>query len=391
MAYLIRDLSSNIVIRTNDTSSNVIISTGNTNRVTISNTGAWTYQGGMSYNNATNALTATTFIGDLSGNATNIAGGAGGSIPYQSSANTTALLANGTAGQVLTSAGGTSAPTWTTISVPSPTLTQTEDFVYFPKLILDAPYPDLAGIIGTQIPLAVYNYNGATVQPYNGNYNANLNSGALQRLGCMLLYSGAPGYTQHTGINEYSFTQISKITWGFCCLGNNTPDGFHTLTSNVTYTFGLALSSDRASSLFADNTSNSIFWCWNGSTYSPPTTTQFRLVINNVDRYTLTTNTNMTGKWARAGFTITYVSGNTADVQGFFTDLSTGVTETTGTYTITGGVGFPNPITNPNACSVYQSIYADAGNPRWLLIDYCQVETPNLYQIGVGSTQITGR
>ena len=56
--------------------------------------------------NATSATTATT--------ATNIAGGSGGSIPYQSSANTTALLANGTAGQVLTSAGTTLAPTWST-------------------------------------------------------------------------------------------------------------------------------------------------------------------------------------------------------------------------------------------------------------------------------------
>jgi hypothetical protein len=46
--------------------------------------------------------------------ATNIAGGLGGSIPYQTAVNTTALLANGTAGQVLQSAGGTAAPTWVT-------------------------------------------------------------------------------------------------------------------------------------------------------------------------------------------------------------------------------------------------------------------------------------
>ncbi|MBK9249359.1 MAG: hypothetical protein IPM69_14910 [Ignavibacteria bacterium] len=48
------------------------------------------------------------------GKATNIAGGTGGRIPYQSAADTTALLANGTNGQYLTSSGGTSAPTWTT-------------------------------------------------------------------------------------------------------------------------------------------------------------------------------------------------------------------------------------------------------------------------------------
>lgn len=56
--------------------------------------------------NATTATTATT--------ATNLAGGSGGTVPYQSAAGTTAMLANGTVGQVLTSAGTTLAPTWTT-------------------------------------------------------------------------------------------------------------------------------------------------------------------------------------------------------------------------------------------------------------------------------------
>jgi len=75
---------------------------------------------GLSCNPSTNTITATTFIGDLSGNATNIAGGAGGSIPYQTAVNTTALLANGTNGQVLTSQGTTLAPIWSTISLPPP-------------------------------------------------------------------------------------------------------------------------------------------------------------------------------------------------------------------------------------------------------------------------------
>ena len=68
--------------------------------------------------NNSGTTTSASFVGALTGNAstatrsTNIAGGAGGSIPYQSAENTTALLANGTAGQVLTSQGGTSAPIW---------------------------------------------------------------------------------------------------------------------------------------------------------------------------------------------------------------------------------------------------------------------------------------
>ena len=53
------------------------------------------------------ATTATT--------ATNLAGGIASQIPYQTAAGTTAFIANGTAGQVLTSAG-TSVPTWSGIS-----------------------------------------------------------------------------------------------------------------------------------------------------------------------------------------------------------------------------------------------------------------------------------
>jgi len=45
--------------------------------------------------------------------ATNVASGSGGQVLYQSAANTTAKLANGSSGNVLTSGGGTAAPGWT--------------------------------------------------------------------------------------------------------------------------------------------------------------------------------------------------------------------------------------------------------------------------------------
>jgi len=66
---------------------------------------------------ASGNFTAGTITSALTGTATkatNIVGGLGGSIPYQTAVDTTALLANGTAGQVVTSAGTTLAPTWTT-------------------------------------------------------------------------------------------------------------------------------------------------------------------------------------------------------------------------------------------------------------------------------------
>ena len=96
-----------------DASGSAIIRTGNTDRLTINSSGAWTCQGGMTYNNVTNTLTAGIF----SGAATDLAGGSGGQIPYQSSANNTDFLANGTSGQFLISNGGTSAPSWSTPTV----------------------------------------------------------------------------------------------------------------------------------------------------------------------------------------------------------------------------------------------------------------------------------
>lgn len=53
-------------------------------------------------------------------NATNLAGGSASQIPYQSATNTTSFIANGTAGQVLTS-NGTSPPSWQTPTVVSAT------------------------------------------------------------------------------------------------------------------------------------------------------------------------------------------------------------------------------------------------------------------------------
>ncbi|SKB54859.1 beta strand repeat-containing protein, partial [Daejeonella lutea] len=60
------------------------------------------------------------------GRATNVAGGLGGQIPYQTAANTTALLANGTSGQVLQSNGGTAAPSWVNAATGDMTLAGTQ-------------------------------------------------------------------------------------------------------------------------------------------------------------------------------------------------------------------------------------------------------------------------
>jgi len=71
---------------------------------------------GLKFNPSTGKLTAKEFAGTFSGNATsatNVSGGAAGSLVYQSGANATALLPIGTAGQVLIVNPGATAPTWT--------------------------------------------------------------------------------------------------------------------------------------------------------------------------------------------------------------------------------------------------------------------------------------
>jgi hypothetical protein len=119
---------------------------------------------GITCNPSNNSITATTFVGALTGNATtatratNIAGGAGGSIPYQSSSNTTALLANGSAGQVLTSSGTTAAPSWTNPIASQITITDTNTSSTF--------YPVFTSATGTQTLNA-----DATIGPFSVNPN----------------------------------------------------------------------------------------------------------------------------------------------------------------------------------------------------------------------------
>ena len=75
--------------------------------------------------NITGTATALN-IGGNATTATNLAGGLGGQIPYQTAAGTTAMLANGTAGQVLQSNGTTLAPSWGNAGTGDMTLAGTQ-------------------------------------------------------------------------------------------------------------------------------------------------------------------------------------------------------------------------------------------------------------------------
>lgn len=104
------------------------------------------------------SVTSTTFVGALTGNAstatssTNILGGAGGSLPYQSAANTTAMLASGSSSQVLISGA---APSWTNTpsingtnftSIPNSALTNNSVTIGSTNITLGATATALVGL-----------------------------------------------------------------------------------------------------------------------------------------------------------------------------------------------------------------------------------------------------
>jgi hypothetical protein len=112
-----------VVINATSTSQSVkIVGAGPTTGVTIlsGKTSIVSWNGSdfveISPSTATTATSATT-----AATATNLASGSAGTIPYQSASGTTAMLAAGTSGQVLTSAGA-AAPTWSTPAAATKTI-----------------------------------------------------------------------------------------------------------------------------------------------------------------------------------------------------------------------------------------------------------------------------
>jgi hypothetical protein len=99
------------------TSGTALVSSGDTTGALVFQTNGTTTALTLNANQTATfvgAVTAPSFSG-TSSTATNLAGGSNGTIPYQSAAGTTQMLAVGTAGQLLQT-NGAGAPTWVTPS-----------------------------------------------------------------------------------------------------------------------------------------------------------------------------------------------------------------------------------------------------------------------------------
>ena len=121
--------------------------------------------------NVSGTITAiTSLVGTLTGTASDLFGGLGGSIPYQTGANNTSMLANGTAGQVLTSTGGTLAPTWTTPNATTATITSTNtNATYYPVFVSAAGSGQTLNIDSGSNPFAL-NLNTSDISFGNSLY-----------------------------------------------------------------------------------------------------------------------------------------------------------------------------------------------------------------------------
>lgn len=99
----------------------ILRSSGGTDRLVVTYTGAWTVGGsdgtaGQVLTSAGSGSTPTwqdaSTVATSATTATNLAGGGVGYVPYQSASGTTLFVNAGTSGYVLTSAGSGAAPTW---------------------------------------------------------------------------------------------------------------------------------------------------------------------------------------------------------------------------------------------------------------------------------------
>jgi hypothetical protein len=229
------------------------------------------------------SLTATTIVGSLSGTATtatNIAGGVVGSIPYQTAAGTTALLAGNTTSTVkyLASSGNgtnSSAPTWVTPS-----------FV---------PYSGATAAVD----LGAYDLTVNSITVGRGNSGDGTNTA----FGASALQTNTGGVS-NTGIGYYAL----KTTNGNGTTGSyNVALGYSTLSANTTGSFNVA----SGANTLASNTSGNKNSAFGNQSLNQNTTGGNNVGFGFSSLYSATTASDNTAIGTLTGYGLTTGARNT--------------------------------------------------------------------------------
>ena len=240
-----------------------------------------------------------------------------------------------------------------------------------------------AAVIGNNIPFAETGTGSTTF--YTGTIEPAILNGSLYRKGIVQLNSGGSGSSMMISDIMFSYANVSKITFGLVPHGNQALSTATVAAGNIIQTFGLTSAATTAGT----NTSNTVMWRLSSASATIPS---WQFVINNVVQFTLSiTPTDMTAKWCRVEINIVYGGASTATVSSTWYNLTDGTSQTTGTYTITAGTGFSNPLTTPNTAGIQICSFTSNATNKYLGVDYVEVQQPNLYPVGSGTTDTTGR
>lgn len=330
------------------------------------------------------------------GSANNLVGGGAGQVPYQSATNTTAFLAAGTSGQVLTS-NGTSAPTWTT---PTAYATVTDDTTtnstFYPLFANQT-----AGAISTEYTSSTkYQFN-----PSTGLLTATAFSGSgasLTSLNASNISSGTIGssyvsgsYTGITGVGTlttgtwngsaigyaYGGTGLTAApTDGQLLIGNGSG---YTL-ANITAGTGISVTNGAGSITIASTVT--------GVTIADDTTSVanyyplYARITSGTASTEYTSSTKYTFNPSTGALSATSFSGAGTGLTGTASSLSIGGTalNVTGTVAIAnGGTGQTTATAGFNALAPSQTsnsgkyLTTDGTNTSWATVDALPSQTGN--------------
>ena len=235
------DISSNIISNTGvtsiTTSSGLSTNTSATGDVSITNTGVTSAIGGTN-------ISVSSFIGDVTFSVTgtvpsatnatntiNITGGAAGSLPYQSSAGTTAMLAVGTNGQILTLVSGV--PTWQTNTSGVTSIAGTAN-----QITASAS----TGAVTLSLPSTITGLTSVTSTTFVGNLTGNVTGNV----------SGSSGTATSTGLinlevlgsgagNVQVVLTTAGPTGGTACPLDVYPDLIYNTSNDTLYAYSFAV------------------------------------------------------------------------------------------------------------------------------------------------------